>query len=790
MTLGFRNRLALFLLATLALVQVLTIGAVYTSTRHALITQSRRELAQDLTVLERDLDLIADRLAESARILSLDYALRSAIAERDTGTALSALNNFGRRIGATRLILIDLDGTVAADTAPPLGGGQGRQRFAFPALLDPDAGNRATLAVMDGGAYRLVVVPVLAPVTVAWIAIAVRIDSTLADELRALSTVPKSLGLVAQATGGTWFLAGSSGDFMDPAARLPRAMDGPAAAPTLMQIGHGEYVELTAPLRTAPGSAPILAVLQFSLDDALQAYRPLMISLLAILLVGLAAALGFTSLIARTVTRPVAALAAIARRIESGDYEGVAAMGRPPDEFGHLAAAMGEMAKAIGEREERIRFQATHDPLTGLPNRVSLEADLERVLVEAAAEGVPVSVMLVEFARIAEINVTLGHELGDRLIRDGANRLADLMFGQPVARMWDTAFAVVLKGVDAATAWHMAQDVAVHFEMPYIDGELRIDADVALGLAVFPQHAEVAHQLLQRADTALYAARRTAGRVVFYDPDRDPHRPEQLSLMGDLRDAIEGEGLILHYQPKVDVATRRVVGAEALVRWHHPKRGFMSPDLFVPLAEETGTVQRLTRWVLRTAIAQAASWDRAGLPIYVAVNLSVHDLNEADLPDYIADLLEAAELPKDRLVLEITESAVMLEPETALAILRRLQAMGLSLALDDFGVGQSSLAYLRRLPVQEIKIDKSFVLKLADSPEDQAIVRSIIDLGRNLGHHITAEGVEDGNSLDLLEGMGCDGAQGYFVSRPLPTDAFVAFVRAWPAGPGLVEAVW
>ena len=382
---------------------------------------------------------------------------------------------------------------------------------------------------------------------------------------------------------------------------------------------------------------------------------------------------------------------------------------------------------------------------------------------------------------MAEIKVTLGHELADRMVRDGALRLAAAVGDHPIARVSDSSFALVLDGVGADEARRIADSIVARFESPYLDNEMRIDADVALGLSLFPQHGNSARILLQRADVALFSARRLAGRVDVYDAERDPHRPERLSLMGDLREAIDGEGLVLHYQPKINVATGALIGAEALVRWQHPQRGFMPPDLFIPMAEETGTVHRLTRWVLRTAIAQAAGWNRAGLPIYIAVNLSARDLVERDLPDLVDGLLKEFGVPRDRLVLEVTESAVMSDPDEALAVMRRLETMGLALSLDDFGVGQSSLTYLRRLPVQEIKIDKSFVLKLSGSPEDQTIVRSIIDLGRNLGYRVTAEGVEDAASLDLLRIMGCDTAQGYFVSRPLATAAFEAFVQAWTA---------
>jgi EAL domain-containing protein (putative c-di-GMP-specific phosphodiesterase class I) len=269
----------------------------------------------------------------------------------------------------------------------------------------------------------------------------------------------------------------------------------------------------------------------------------------------------------------------------------------------------------------------------------------------------------------------------------------------------------------------------------------------------------------------------------LYRPEIDPHRPALLSLMSDLRLGLQRDELRLLYQPKLEIGGNRICGAEALVRWNHPKRGTVPVESFVNLAEETGNIQHLTRWALQTGVAEAAAWRDAALSVRVSINLSVRDLVDAALPQRVADLLDACHLPARSLVLEVTESAIMGEPDAAIAVLRRLDAQGIELAIDDFGVGQSSLIYLRRLPVREIKIDKAFVLRLAHSPDDQTIVRSVIELGHNLGYRVTAEGVEDAASLAILRDFGCDHAQGYHIARPLEAAAFRQFACAWSESP-------
>ena len=311
---------------------------------------------------------------------------------------------------------------------------------------------------------------------------------------------------------------------------------------------------------------------------------------------------------------------------------------------------------------------------------------------------------------------------------------------------------------------------------PWREAELSIDAAPAIGIALHPQHGADASALLQHAEVALFAALGHEDPVSFYEPATDPHRPARLALMGELRQALDGDQLSIAYQPRLDIAMDRIEGVEGLVRWDHPLHGPMGPDEFVPLAEKTGNIRHLTRWVLASGIAQLRQWMDEGRELRLALNLSARDLDDADLPRRVAALLGAHGVPARRLVLEVTESAVMAEPDAALKVLQRLAAQDIDIAIDDFGVGQSSLTYLRRLPVRELKIDKSFVARLGEDREDQAIVRAIVDLGHRLGFRVVAEGVENSTALDCLRDMGCDFAQGFFIARPLEAAALRDFL--------------
>ena len=762
---SFRFRLVFFLVLTLVAVQGLTAVLFYEVTRRALIDEGGRRLVNAGDVLARQLDNISDHVANSVRVLALDYALRGAIAQRDQGTVLSALRNHGHRVGASRMLVLDLAGNIVADTGQPAAGS-----FPFPDLAEAALAGRATaVASMDGRVDLMVVVPVLAPVPIALIVAAIPVDQALLRELQRLSALPKVVNLMAEMGAGRWQRVASSNDAVQLVAELVPEGGGLPEKPLLTRIDGMEYIALAVPLKHAANSPAVAAVLGYSLDEALQPYRPVAQAWVSLMVFALLFGVAGAVLIARGVSRPVEALAATARRISAGDYHPPQLAGQS-GEIGQLAAAFGKMTEDIAEREDRIRFQAEHDAVTGLPNRLAAEAAIRGGLRQS-----PAALLMIGMARLPDIIKTMGHEIADRLMVDVSRRVGRCAEGHFLARTTDTVFTLWLSdgGLDASRT--LARNIVEALSSPYQEADLAIDISPAVGIALYPEHGALPGPLLQHAEVALFAALGSDDAVALYDPSTDPHRAERLSLMGELRKALDGDQLRMHYQPKLNLVTGTVDAAEALVRWTHPTRGFVPPDAFIGLAEETGNIRRLTRWVLDTSLLQGRQWADRGLELRIGVNLSVRDLGDVDLPRRIVDLLAANRLRHDQVMLEITESAVMGEPETAIQVLNRLAEQGIDLAIDDFGVGQSSFAYLRKLPVREIKIDKSFVLNLAVDAEDRTIVQSIVELGHRLGYRVTAEGVEDDLALAFLTAIGCDYAQGYYIAKPLAASAFEDF---------------
>jgi diguanylate cyclase (GGDEF)-like protein len=436
--------------------------------------------------------------------------------------------------------------------------------------------------------------------------------------------------------------------------------------------------------------------------------------------------------------------------------------------------------RIVAVASRRLRHQALHDDLTDLPNRTLLYDRMEDALSVAERGGEPAALLLVDLDRFKEVNDTLGHDTGDRLLEEVAARLQGVVRrGDTLARLGGDEFAVLLRGLpDRGMAAELAGRLQDAIARPFqLDGVVAV-LDASIGIAHCPEHGTDVHTLVQRADVAMYDAKRSRTSIETYSPERDPYSAERLQLLGELRAAIGAGELVLHYQPKVDVGSQRVVGVEALLRWQHPVHGLLPPAEFVPLAERTGAIGDLTRWVLDTALAQCRAWRDAGLDLTMAVNLAAPNIADATLPDAVAALLERHGVPGDRLECEISEHTVMADPRRAMAILERLRGLGVRLSLDDFGTGHSSLSYLKRLPLDEVKIDRSFVMGMTDDDNDAAIVRTTIDLARNLGLEVVAEGVESEAILRDLSDLSCDIAQGFFLSRPLPADELGGWLAA------------
>jgi diguanylate cyclase (GGDEF)-like protein len=436
-----------------------------------------------------------------------------------------------------------------------------------------------------------------------------------------------------------------------------------------------------------------------------------------------------------------------------------------------LVPILRRVTLRIRHQMEEIEHRALHDELTGLPNRILFGDRVEQAIAAAQREQRFPVVMLLDVNRFKEINDTLGHEPGDGLLKDLALRLRGAVrSNETLARLGGDEFGVLLPAASVDEATTLAGRMHDLLESPFSVGDLPLEVSASIGIAAYPEHGEHAEALLQHADVAMYVAKERHDKTALYDPEEDTNDALRLALAGELRRAIEEEQLVVFFQPKAELESGRVVGAEALVRWQHPTRGFIPPNDFVPIAERTGLIKPLSRFVLAAAVRQCDAWRAAGYDLHVSVNLTIPDLLDLDLPDSIAALLTSTDLRPDQLELEITETTILADPFRVRQVLNRLNEMGLRLAIDDFGTGYSSLAYLKRLPVHTIKIDRSFVMEMCADANDATIVRSTIDLGRNLGLEIVAEGVESQEAWDALRADGCTLAQGYFISRPVPAE--------------------
>ena len=444
------------------------------------------------------------------------------------------------------------------------------------------------------------------------------------------------------------------------------------------------------------------------------------------------------------------------------------------------------------ERWER-EWESKHDLLTGLPNSRQLRAEGDRALEEAARTRGNAAVLLLDLDRFKDVNDTLGHLTGDQLLRVVASRLSACVGSQGTLARWSgDEFVVLLPrvrgGQDALAAAHR---IAECFTIPFQLEAYTLDLECSIGVAEYPRDAEDFEELLQRADVAMYQAKRSRAGIARYEAERDQNTPDRLALLGDLRRALSGGEIQLHYQPKVSFAAGQVVGFEGLVRWNHATRGPVNPEEFVQLAEQTGLMSTLTSYVVERALAQAAVWWRSGLSVPIAVNVSMRDIHAPNFVNSIQEGLEKHGVPAEALQLEITERVLLQDPQRAKATLERLDALGVNLSLDDFGTGYSSLVLLRSVPVREIKIDKSFVARLAHDAEDAAIVRSTVDLAHSLGLKVVAEGVEDEITWQRLAELGCDVAQGWLLAKALPAHEATAWLnrRALSVPPGRPSAL-
>ncbi len=823
-------RIVMLTLGLLFAVQVASFTAIRASLAQHALGMLPERLGVGERVLQSLLDQNAQKLSEGARLLAADYGFRSALLSNDAATITSVLANQGARIGATETALLGTDFALRAAS----GSGRNelaavalrlaRQASASPPPAAISASGTTDIVVLDGQPHQVVLVPIKAPVLVGWVLMGFPLETRLAGAMKALSALDVTL-LVRPAADAPWAVALTS--LPDPLAAdfaradWSQALLWPASAGaaadsmrlqsmqsmqsiTLAQEEFGvraKWLTLAAPAAPAVSSradaaashGAVLALVSLSIDAAVRPPRDLQLGLAAITLLGFVVFVFGSLFTARRVTTPLRELAAAADRLGAGDYSTPMDGLTRADEIGQLAHSFEKMRVSVAQKQAQILQLAYWDGLTGLPNRVQFRDAVRDAIAQAQARAQTdpaaqvaaptVAVIMLDLDRFKHVNDVLGYRIGDLLLGRVGERLSQQVVrgGDLVARLGGDEFAVLLRTGDAALAESVAQRIAAAFDAPLTLEEHTIDMGAGIGMACWPQHAADADVLLSRAEVAMYAAKRRTQGPLMYHAAIDAASSQTLSLLTELRQAVDQGELRLYLQPKLMLDTGRVGGAEALVRWAHPQRGLVPPMEFIPFAEQTGFIRTLTMWVFEEAARQWLALQAQGIQLVLSVNLSTRDLLDPELPQKFDALLLKHRVPAEAFCLEITESAIMDDPQRALGTLNRLSHLGFKLSIDDFGTGYSSLAYLKRLPVDELKIDKSFVMSMVEDLDDAKIVRSTIDLAHNLGLTVVAEGVENAKVWDMLRELNCDEAQGFHMGRPMPATEIAHWSAGWSA---------
>ena len=768
------SRIAAVFLGLLLILQLLSLSSLRTLIKANAEAQMERELDVAARIWTSELNGRINSVALGSSLLARDAGFVQAAGLRDAPTIESALESLAGRIDAGLSAAIDTQGTLlAVHPASDPAARRSLQQAAERIRQQRPQQLLAAVTLLGVQPYLVVSSPLPRQIG-GHVLMGFALDRALLDNVHHKSSAHVAL-LTTQSDGAT-VVAGST---------LPVAQQSALSG----MSAQGDRVVLdgeTMRVRRVPlaDQASAQAVLLGSIDEAMKPYLALQRDLFWITLAGLALFALAGRYIARRVTTPLWSLARASERLGRGELDERLQHVERDDEIGELARAFDRMRVNIAGHAKEVRQLAYWDRLTGLPNRAQFRA----ALAQAIGSGQAGAVAMLDLDRFKHVNDVMGFAFGDLLLKAVGARLAAQVLrpGDMVARLSGDEFALLLPNIDSAQALVVAQRMAAALALPLSLQEQAVDLSAGIGLACWPSHGHDADTLLSRAEVAMYAAKRRLNAALMYDPAFDTGSAESLSLLSELRHAVEHHELRLFLQPKMALAGGAMVGAEALVRWMHPLRGMVMPMQFIPFAEQTGFVRQLTLWMLE---ATASHWhELRALGLHrVSVNLSTRDLMDADMPARIAAILQRHAVPAAAICLEITESAIMDEPLRAQATLNALAAAGHRLSIDDFGTGYSSLAYLKRLPVHELKIDQSFVMNMESDVADAKIVRSTIDLAHNMGLEVVAEGVENQAAWDALALLGCDEAQGYHMAKPMPLAELVVFAARWRAG-GMVPA--
>jgi len=745
-----------FLYAGLFFVALILIGAItYAVVDGATQRMARTQLDAASAMFERAARLRSAHLQEGAARAAEDVRLRASLEAGDATGIRDTLLGLRARLQADRVFIVTSGGLMIGED----GAGNGSVPPGLQATLTRQSAPSGAMQ-MDGLLYRAVTAPIEGQ---GWVVAADALDTAELDQIGAVTAIPLKAEVLTR-VGGAW----QTHDAKEREAvnEFLRRAEDPSERSAAVEMNGARAIGVATPLPSIDG-APATLLLRYPLSSALSPYRALFNSLIAIGVAGLVLVVVATWLLARGITQPLSTLEAAARNLREGVYEPVTV--RTRDELSRLAASFNAMIDTIREREKRIMHLAYHDPETRLPNRLALERR-----VGAAAQPARLYMAAIGVDRFADVRGAIGYAHAGGLIRRLGARLARLAPNGPMARLASDTLGIAFIADSEEEARKRADALVSHLEQPIdLEGQV-VDVNITIGIAQPRGRDETPAHMIERASIGLDQARNARVKTSFFDEAAYGDPARNLSLMGEMRRALASGDISLAHQAKYNFRTGRIDSVESLVRWRHPTRGMISPDLFVPMAEETGHVRAMTDWVLERAIEEQRAMAAAGYPLAVSLNISGRLLGDSD---FASAALAAARNAQGKLCFEITETALIDNPKQALKNIERFAAAGIRVAIDDYGSGLSSLAYLKQMPAHELKIDKMFVQSITANERDALLVRSTIDLAHGLGLSVTAEGVETPAAFALLAQMGCDMAQGYLVARPAPLHELIALLK-------------
>ena len=776
--------------------------------------QADRQWAHELHAAERVwrslLAQESSRLLDSAALLASNHELRRALGRKDLAQMETALALEGERIGAQITAVLDTDLQLQATkpldavfllwlkhTAyPQMARAQNGRTpadtpSASPWIDDPDAlsqllrtvaehgtrdRSRSVLALLGDAPYQFVVAPVLDQEhnrIQGWVLMGFALSQSLADQVHTNLDVHVVLFADAAHNPNPPTLVFST--LATPASGLVLQADAAYAT----YVGN-RYAQRQLRLPTLGGE--LHTVLLRSVSDAELPFVQLQLWLGGLSLLGLALFAWASARSVRRITAPLATLQQAALALEQGRFDAPLPPSVGFDEVSQLSRGFDAMRQSLAEQQGEIRRLAYRDRLTGLPNRQRFVEAVELALGQQRAGQPPLSVLSLNLDRFKHVNEVMGYAFGDELLRAVAQRLSEAVGkGHLLARLGSDEFGFLLTGLSADQALTQARLILAQLAAGVVLGGQRVDVRASAGLAEGPRDGSDADALINHAEMAMRQAKRRTAGVLCFVPEHDRSQVADLSLLGAMRDGMVRGELRMYLQPKLPLQSTRALAAEALLRWQHPTEGLIAPVRFIPFAEQTGFITELTTWVIDAAAQACAQWQQLGFACPIAVNVSTRDLLDPAFAERVAACLRRHGVDSSQISLEITESALMEDPARALSTLQQLAALGLELAIDDYGTGYSSLTYLKQLPVQTLKIDQSFIAQMASDSRDAAIVQSSLELAHQLGLLVVAEGVEDAATLQRLQAWGCDWAQGYHIAKPMPWEQLAPWWAKQPS---------